>query len=163
MYPTPDALSRTAVPSRLPRALVLLAALLAVPAGATTSPHLQNGIACTACHDIHGRTYTVIRGAEQETLCRECHVEGGMASGLTMFANHVVNDGVTLIDCGSCHNVHKYSVTTDSHTGVKAENLDLIRSDTTRYVTQAKKPALFQSKPAGFAYSTEPWTGICQT
>jgi hypothetical protein len=72
------------------------------------------------------------------------------------------------VDCGSCHEVHNnYDfTTTDTHTGgATSNNVEWIRSDTTKWVPAALEPALFQANTGFFAYddASAPWNGVCQT
>jgi hypothetical protein len=146
--------------------LILFAACSAALAG-LDPPHNETAdppIDCSDCHSWWPGWVVVPRGEEQQTVCLSCHNPLGQAPDLTDVANHVVNGGQTIIDCGSCHNPHLISTTTDTHPGGQtADNLRLIRWDTTRYVPQAVTPALFQQRPAHFSFTTAPYNGICQT
>jgi hypothetical protein len=73
--------------------------------------------------------------------------------------------GTKIVDCGSCHDPHRPSTTTDPHSGQTTQNLRLVRGDTAKYVSGALEPAIFQQRPAHFAFgeSDSPWDGICQT
>jgi hypothetical protein len=56
--------------------------------------------------------------------------------------------------------------TTDTHTGgVTASNVEWLRANTTKYITGAAEPALFQDNTGFFAWddANEPWNGVCQT
>ena len=132
-------------------------------------PHdASNGINCFDCHYIKHQNgilkIIVPRGAEQETICKSCHSPDGQASSMSSVANHVVNNGDTIIDCGSCHDPHSPNMTKDPHTDVEAINLSLIRKET-RHVDSALDLAIFQQRPEHFAFDddNEPWNGICQT
>ncbi len=121
---------------------------------------------CGDCHSWATGMVDIPRNEEQETRCKTCHNPTGQASEphLTAVANHIVNGGTTVIDCGSCHNPHMPVVCTDSHPGGQtALNLNLIRPDTTRYVTGALTPAIFQVEPDHFSFDAYPFNGICQT
>ncbi|MBI5117515.1 hypothetical protein HZA56_13650 [Candidatus Poribacteria bacterium] len=147
-------------------ALVLVGFFLIpiVASGDSAGPHDRTvGIDCLDCHPVQ-QWGIPPRGAEQEALCRSCHNLTGMASSMTEFGNHVVNGGTTLIDCGSCHDVHARRETTDEHSGgTTAENLSLIRADTDKYVLGALTPAVFQQRPQHFAFNAPPYNGICQS
>jgi hypothetical protein len=135
-------------------------------AQALDPPHdANNSISCDNCHAMH--TILIPRGAEQKSLCETCHNETDPNAGhLSDVNNHPVNGGATIIDCGSCHDPHGPHTTTDPHSGGQtAVNLRLIRSDTSKYVTDACEPAIFQQRPAHFAFgsSNPPWDGICQS
>jgi hypothetical protein len=129
-------------------------------------PHNESAdppIDCYSCHSWFPGWVSSPRGVVQETVCRSCHNPTGQASGKSEVAMHIVNSGVTVIDCDSCHNPHVVSSTTDPHSGITANNLDLIRYDTTRYWPAAVIPAIFQTEPSNFSFLTAPYTGICQT
>jgi hypothetical protein len=120
-------------------------------------------IYCDYCHSMHSALVPV--GAGQETLCKSCHNEGGLAAETSDVNNHVVNGGSTIVDCGSCHEVHNYYDfnTVDTHpNGVTAENLSYIRWETTKYVAAANDPAVYHD-PNVQAFSETPWNGMCQT
>jgi len=130
-------------------------------------PHNQTAdppIFCDACHSWWPGWVVVPRGEAQEAVCLSCHNPLGQAPNLTDVANHVVNGGETVVDCGSCHNAHYWSESVDTHPGGgTALNLRLVRSDTDRYQPQAVTPAVFQQRPDHFSFTTAPFNGICQT
>ncbi|NOZ00931.1 MAG: hypothetical protein GXP54_03465 [Deltaproteobacteria bacterium] len=138
--------------------------LCASTAHALDPPHdWTNGIDCGSCHASHG--FLIPRGEAQETMCKSCHNPTGTASMLSDVANHVVNGGQTVVDCGSCHAPHGPRTSNDSHPGGKTDyNLRLIRDDIAKYVPGALEPALFQQRPQQFAFGDDdpPWNGICQ-
>ncbi len=134
-----------------------------------------NDIGCDDCHGAEGDASSPIvaqTAEEQETLCRGCHMVGGLADsrpGLLEFALHTVESGgeTIVIRCGACHDPHGPTETTDPHTGQTANNLFLIRANTNDYVTQANGSAVYQTNvvaedPNTFTFITEPYTGICQ-
>jgi len=152
---------------------VLLAAIVcgslglwSAPAMGLQPPHdASNGIVCSDCHKPHGNGQLVAFGAAQEAVCKSCHNPSGQAKNMHEIANHVVGANKTVVDCGSCHNPHGPSLSTDTHpNGVTATNLKLIRNDIAKYLTGALEPAVFQSKPAHFAFAeaNPPYNGICQ-
>ena len=130
---------------------------------AAPSDHLtDNRIGCWDCHPlVHGER--PLRGAAQEALCKTCHNSLGMVPHMAKVANHIVNDGSTIIDCATCHDPHLYDVTTDPHDGSNATNLALIRADIAKYYPNALEPAIFQNKPGDYAFESAPWIGICQS
>ncbi|MHC4645991.1 MAG: cytochrome c3 family protein [Planctomycetota bacterium] len=142
-------------------------AVLAVgTAQALDPPHdATYNIACDDCHAIHGSL--VPRDAEQTALCKSCHnPTDPNAGGMSDVNDHTVDGGATIIDCGSCHDVHGPQVTTDPHGGGQtAVNLKLIRGDTAKYVADACEPAIFQQSPGHFAFgsSNPPYNGVCQS
>jgi len=151
--------------------LFSLAIFIGLPVAiqAQLPPHdSSNAISCRDCHDYIIQNgilkITVPRGAEQETVCKNCHNPDGQASSMSSVGNHLVNGGNTIIDCGSCHDPHSPDTTIDPHTGIEAVNLKLIRKKT-RYVSGALDLAIFQQRPEHFAFdeNNEPWNGICQT
>ncbi|MHC4213089.1 MAG: hypothetical protein ACYSWP_06935, partial [Planctomycetota bacterium] len=116
------------------------------------------------------------RDSEQITACIDtCHRLGGDAENKSNVALHTADGGATTVDCGSCHDVHAYDFeTTDTHSGgTTADNISRIRWDTDKYMGGtaadiALEPAIFQQRPAHFAYDkttydTGPFNGICQT
>ena len=126
------------------------------------------GVGCLDCHTLRQGTFGVSlpRGEEQEALCKSCHNPTGIASTMTAVAMHPVGEAGAVVDCGSCHGVHFPVTTVDTHPGgTTAENLSLVRNDTSRYVPGALEPALFQSRPDQFAFDdgNAPYNGICQT
>ena len=143
----------------------LTAVLVCVrPASALDPPHDEsNSIDCQDCHAFHGEAgeYLLPRDEAQELMCRTCHNPTGPAAGLEDFSLHEVGD--TTVDCGSCHDPHQPSPTTDDHDGSYADNLSLIRDDTTAYVSVALEPAVYQVTPDDLAFATEPWNGVCET
>jgi hypothetical protein len=143
--------------------------LLPFTVQAIDPPHdSSNGIVCQDCHFLvnqDGILQIIIpRGAEQETVCKKCHNPTGQASSMSNVSNHVVNEGNTIIDCGSCHDPHGPDTVLDPHTGIEAVNLKLIRNKA-RHVEGALDLAIFQQRPDHFAFydSYAPWNGICQT
>jgi hypothetical protein len=140
-------------------------------ASGTPSHNAQHGIECNQCHALHGGLMP--RGLDQYNTCTACHNASYMgAENTEMYevALHVVDGGVTTIDCGSCHDVHLYDFNTDntSHGGIVAENIARVRWDTTKYVDGALEPAIFQQRPEHFAFGETafpggPWNGICQS
>ena len=139
---------------------LLLALAVAPPVAAMGPPHDEaSGIGCMDCHSQHGSGGVVPRGVDQETVCRTCHNPTGQAASMPNVANHEA------VDCGSCHDVHEVSVTTDTHPGgITAPNLSLVRDDVALYVPGALEPAVFQQSPAHQAFddAEPPWNGICQ-
>ncbi len=132
---------------------------------------MSNGVTCgNNCHNIYeddgdGVLSFVPGDWEQWILCKSCHDSAGTK------AMHLVKG--TIVNCGSCHDPHGSSeITSDAsdHGGGVADNLSIIRSNTSKYCdgvimegeTQ-KYDALFQEKPAHFAFEDPPWNGICQT
>jgi predicted CXXCH cytochrome family protein len=77
-------------------------------------------------------------------------------------ANHVVDGGTTIVDCGSCHDPHHAHESLDAHTGQTATNRRLIRADIATYVPQAIEPAVYHTRPDHFSFQTAPFNGICQ-
>jgi hypothetical protein len=123
-------------------------------------------VSCNDCHSVHSGGF-VKRDGLQSTLCKTCHNPFGVADTMADVNNHIVDGGATIIDCGSCHEVHAVDPNvTDPHSGGQtAPNLSLIRSNTSKYVGGALEPAIFQQRPAHFAFneSSSPWSGVCQT
>ena len=139
--------------------------LLPASVRALTEPHNEaNGIDCGDCHALHsgGMFGAVIaRGEAQEALCKSCHNPTGQASAMIDVGLHIV-DGGTIIDCGSCHDPHSTSQTTDPRREQTSDNLSLVRDDIDTYVATASTPAVFQTRPDHFAWWTAPRNGICQ-
>ena len=132
-----------------------------------TPPHDDsNGINCLTCHPVKQSgdgLEQIPTGEDQELFCKECHNPAGDASDKSLVANHVVNDGALIIDCGSCHNLHNIETSSDIHTGgSNADNLSLVRSKITT-PGGGVLTAVFQEKPEHFAFSEAPYNGICQT
>ena len=157
--------------SQLIYGLVICSVLLPLSAWCIGPPHdSSNGIWCNSCHIPHGRDrfarfVPVPYGADQEEMCKQCHNPTGQAGSMSDVANHVVNGGATVIDCGSCHDSHGAQTSFDQHSGVAADNLSLVRTDTGRYVSEALEPAIFQIVPDNFAFASDnpPYNGICQS
>ncbi len=129
-------------------------------------PHNETAdpiITCDSCHSWLPGWVTIPYDAEQETLCKTCHNPAGQAPAMVNVANHIVDGGATIVDCGSCHNPHLVSYPTDPHSGLTNPNLSLIRSDTYQYVDGAVPPAIFQNRPDHYSFTTAPFIGICQT
>lgn len=140
-------------------------------AEATPSIHYGNIIMnyCVYCHVDPENPYgpiTVWRGEAQAALCLSCHNPTGMAYAKSDVAMHRVDNGARIVDCGSCHNPHTPSNSTDPHSGgTTAPNLSLIRPNTAKYVPGALEPAIFQTRPDHYAFAegNPPYDGICQT
>lgn len=119
----------------------------------------NNNINCVDCH--FGHTGSLIpRDAEQEILCKTCHNPTDPNAGhLSDIALHAVDSNTTIIDCGSCHEIHNSS---DPQTAL---NLSYVRGDTSKYVVDALEPAQFEVRPDHFAFSSSnpPYNGICQS
>ena len=151
------------------RWLAVLSFLVAVESTAAGSIHLQVG-GCIYCHLDPSNPFpspvTVWRGEAQAVLCLSCHNPTGVAAAKSAVALHRVNNGTRIIDCGSCHDPHKTNPSIDTHDGGKAaDNLSLVRSNTSKYVAGALEPAVFQVRPEHFSFgeSNPPWNGICQS
>jgi hypothetical protein len=131
----------------------------------------SHAIDCSECHfgtgALHG-SFLVPRGTVQETTCQGCHNPTGLASAKSDVALHTGPSYGVEIDCGSCHDVHNGFdfTTTDVHGGGgTAANVEWIRPNTTKYVSAALEPALFQANTGFFAWddANPPWNGMCQT
>jgi len=131
----------------------------------------SHGINCVNCHfgtgDLHG-TFLVPRGAVQQTTCETCHNPTGPASAKLNFSLHTGTKYSADVDCGSCHEMHNNFdfTTTDTHSGgATAANVEWIRPNTTKYVTGALEPALYQGPTDSDAWddANSPWNGLCQT
>jgi len=151
----------------------------AVGFASTTNPpsghNASNGIECADCHmyvsagagSIHG-DFRVPRDVFQETVCTSCHNPTGVASTMADVGLHTVDGGATLVDCGSCHEVHNNQDFSGlDHLSNPATNLRLIRKDTAKYRASALEPALFFNDGSrdvyAFAVGDTPYNGICQT
>jgi DmsE family decaheme c-type cytochrome len=67
------------------------------------SVHLQNGVACTDCHDPHhAKESQFLLKASQPALCYGCHLD--KKQQFTRPFHHRVNEG--LVKCTDCHNPH---------------------------------------------------------
>lgn len=67
------------------------------------SVHLQNGVACTDCHDPHhAKENQFLLKATQPALCYGCHLD--KKQQFTRPFRHRVNEG--LVKCTDCHNPH---------------------------------------------------------
>lgn len=67
------------------------------------SPHLENGVGCTSCHDPHRpKSQQFLLTATAPQLCYQCHNE--VRAEFTRPYRHRINAG--LIQCSDCHNVH---------------------------------------------------------
>ena len=148
---------------------ILLVTSSLARAQSITPPHDDsNSINCLTCHPVKGSGVgleQIPTDEDQELFCKECHnpEDDAAAQDKSNVANHVVNDGALIIDCGSCHNSHLTETSSDTHAGgTAAVNLGLVRS-------QIKKTdgvlltAVFQESPEHFAFSEAPYNGICQT
>jgi hypothetical protein len=148
--------------------------LVTAPARKSSGHNASHVIDCVDCHfdpasgPFHGG-WVVPRDAPQATVCKGCHNATGEASGKAAVDVHKGTNYNTLVDCGSCHDVHNNAlnqISTDTHTGgVTAPNVEWIRADTTKYVAGAQEDALFQANTGFFAYAdgNQPWNGLCQT
>ncbi|MHA1938954.1 MAG: hypothetical protein ACW97O_12155, partial [Candidatus Thorarchaeota archaeon] len=127
------------------------------PARANSGHNAAHGLLnCSDCHfgtgGAHG-TWAVPRGTTQGDKCKTCHTEGGQADPKFAVDLHKGSNYNTLVDCGSCHEIHNQFdfVTGDTHSGgVSGSNLEWIRPDTTKYDDEwgglaALEPALFQA------------------
>jgi DmsE family decaheme c-type cytochrome len=73
------------------------------------SEHTLNGMACTACHSIHGsRPGTKLLVKAQRELCYQCHTS--VRAQFEMPFKHRVNEGS--MTCTDCHNPHGDSAPT---------------------------------------------------
>ncbi len=139
-------------------------------------PHdASNTIYCDKCHGAQRSSgFMAERTAEeQETMCRSCHNSGGSANsreGLYQVALHTVESGgeTTVIRCGACHAPHGPNEIENPHTGQTTDNLSLIRTDMSDYVSQALSQAVYQPNQIPqdantFVFNEAPFSGICQT
>jgi hypothetical protein len=141
------------------------------PEKVSSGHNAAHSIECVECHFATGASHggnVVPRDTDQETVCKGCHIDTGPASAKMDVALHEGPKYSTLVDCGSCHNVHNnFDFTTaDTHSGgVTTYNVEWIRSNVTKYRATALEPALFQDNTGFFAFddSSAPWNGICQT
>jgi hypothetical protein len=145
--------------------------LQAAPALGRSGHNGSHGIECYECHfgtgALHG-DFAVPRDADQEAVCQTCHNETGVASAKRDVAIHTGTKYNGNVDCGSCHELHNnYDfTTTDAHSGgTTAVNVEWIRWDTSKYITGALEPALYQASTGFFAWddANAPWNGLCQT
>ena len=74
---------------------------------ATYESSAHNTKLCTECHDVHGSVdggYPAMTLKNQETLCADCHSNGGHPGvGTKSFS---VSGSTYTLECVSCHNVH---------------------------------------------------------
>lgn len=141
---------------------IILAAMIPGLAPALSGPHSSvNGISCNDCHSVHP---VVLQGEEQETLCKSCHNPTGVAAAKSNVTSHRVNGGTLMLDCGTCHNPHDPSNSTNPNTSITSPNLKLIRDNVATYYHPALYPAVYHSSPQDFAFgdSATHWNGICQ-
>ncbi len=149
--------------------------MLHISAWALDPPHNEvNTIGCGDCHAMHKQGgmmggAVIVRDGEQEALCKTCHNSTGPASSMTEVANHMVNNGMTHVDCGSCHDPHAPEITEDEHVSCtplpdcrENNNLKLIRKNTSIYRSGALTEAVFHTKPDHFTFTETPYNGICQ-
>ncbi len=141
------------------------------PARGNSGHNAAHGLVnCSDCHfgtgNFHG-SFQVPRDADQAAKCKTCHTPGGLAAAKSAVDLHKGSNYTTLVDCGSCHEVHNQFdfVTTDTHSGVSDSNVGWIRPNTIKYITGALEPGLFQANTGFFAWDDDnsPWNGICQT
>lgn len=67
------------------------------------SPHAENNVGCTSCHDPHhAKTERALLVQKQPQLCYSCHTE--IRAEFDRPFRHRVNQG--LIQCNDCHNPH---------------------------------------------------------
>ncbi len=148
--------------------VTLLLAASGVQAQGIMPPHNDtNNINCLDCHelDVTGGLRAFPTGAEQEQFCKGCHspAVGAAARDKSDVANHVVNEGTTIIDCNACHNTHLTETSYDTHAGgTTAVNLSRIRSQLLN-ADGLLMTAIFQVRPGHFSFSEAPHNGICQT
>lgn len=134
-------------------------------------PHdAGNSIGCEDCHAMHKGGgmmggAVIARGTDQEMVCKSCHNPTGQAADFSSIANHGVNNGNMIVDCGSCHEPHKPMSPLGFLDPVFPEdfNLSLIRTNSTKYIYEALEPAYFLERPRNFVFDLEPYNGICQT
>ncbi len=123
----------------------------------------SQSIECLYCHNMHDAL--VPEGTGQEIVCKSCHNIPSMGAGpMADVNNHVVDGGATIVDCGSCHEVHNgYDfTTTDTHPdGITTQNLKRIRWDIAKYEPNAVEPAVLHD-PNVLAFDQSPWNGVCQ-
>jgi hypothetical protein len=118
----------------------------------------SHAIECASCHfdpsggAFHGG-FAVPRGTVQATVCKTCHSLTGDAAAKSAVDIHVGPNYSTVVDCGSCHDVHNNGnglISSDSHPGgATSANRQWIRADTQKYVPGAQEPALFQGRCTG--------------
>ena len=140
----------------------------ATPALASTNvwggAHADSGVNCTDCHALKGGHGFNPKTGALEAMCGTCHNPTGMAA-TPFVTNHVVEGGLTTVDCGGCHDPHGPNTSKDPW-GVSGENRSLVRSDPRKFVDGAAKEAVFQDT-GDYAYATVPagqsYTAVCQT
>ena len=132
--------------------------LQASPARRAAGHNGSHKIECASCHfdpgggAFHGG-FSVPRGTVQATVCKTCHSPTGDASAKSAVDIHVGPNYSTVVDCGSCHDIHNNGnslISTDAHAGgATSANRQWIRSNTQKYVANAQEPALFQGRCTG--------------
>jgi hypothetical protein len=124
----------------------------------TSGHNASHALDCSDCHfdpvpgGFHG-SFEVPRNSAQETVCKTCHNASGDASDKAAVDVHTGPNFSTVVDCGSCHEIHNSGntlISNDSHSGgVTAANRQWIRFNTTKYVAAAQQPALYQGRCTG--------------
>ena len=93
----------TLAPARVADACLTCHAKTLARANFKRSPHLLNGIACTACHSIHkARTERALLADRQPAVCYTCHAD--VRAQFSMPFKHRVNEG--FMGCTDCHDPH---------------------------------------------------------
>jgi len=79
-----------------------------------SSPHAQNGIACTACHQVHGQREFRTAGVPPDGVgqfnevgaasrnCQQCHTD--VFAEFRFPEHHRLREGI--LECSSCHDPH---------------------------------------------------------
>ncbi len=152
--------------------ILVLGSVFAQPMFNFEPPHVTdpwNDAECLQCHYMEPHNFGIVplaRGAEQEALCKTCHNPTGVAASMSNVGNHRVNDNSTIIDCSTCHDPHARQESFDSHSGLTAYNLKLIRSAiSTEFIPDVLNPVIFQQRPDHFAFDegNSPYNGVCQS
>jgi hypothetical protein len=127
------------------------------PALRTSGHNSSHAIECSECHfgtapgAVHG-SFGVPRDTEQETVCKTCHNQTILPDKAAVDI-HTGPNYSTIVDCGSCHEIHNNGntlISVDAHTGgATAANRKWIRADTTKYIAGAQEDALFQGRCEG--------------
>lgn len=69
---------------------------------ASVSGHSRNGVACTACHSVHGPQAESLLAAKQGVLCEQCHTDVKLSFNRPF--RHKLHEGA--IACVDCHDPH---------------------------------------------------------
>lgn len=108
------------------------------------SKHDARGVACTACHSVHGDGHNQLKASSESQLCANCHA--AVSNKMNRFNHMPVREGK--MECSSCHNPHGSANTKMLKAGTTPDQA------CTSCHAEKRGPMLFEHAPVSNSCST---------